>query len=1018
MPRFSIVVPAYKSEAYLEACMESVARQRFEDWELLVVVDGSPDASRAIAEARAAKDARVKVVNKERNEGIHRARVSGAQRATGDFVFFLDADDELHENCLEQMAEALAEKDCDILHVGIKVISVGVPEEECRTFESFINQEVEPLHGRQIAAAAYSAAEGFRQDWRFTQRAYRRELLQRAVALMTESRLGRNEDGYEYFVTACLAKSQVTRNDIVALDYYYGRGLNSSELLAGEAFVRTTAEFGACLDAISEFAAGFDGFATEELVAGSREKAIDLLFNDWRNRVSPSEQLAAAEGAAKVLGEKDVATQLVRLARDEAYAAWVGDLPLERARECARWYRLADALMQGSADPATRYGRYRAEARGHLMNLERRESPRELGAGEVVPVRSCEYERQSVRIFVTTHKDVELFESDVLQPVQVGPTPSRKRLLWAYQDDSGESIAERNPQYCELTTQYWAWKNVDAEVYGFCHYRRYFDFSEEAHEENAYGEVMEGYIGPEAQKRYGLDDASILRAVQDADVITTGVNDMRRFPEAYKCPADHYARAPHLFEEDLERVMSILVEAHPDYAEDVERFLGGHHACFCNMFVMRKELFQRYSAWLFPLLDTFVSSWDTSRYSHEGLRTPGHLAERLLNVFLLHERRTNPGLRWKQVQCVHFEHPERVVRPVARPLSRPGAQATVPVVLAADNNYVPMLATTIRSMLENASRECLLDIVVLEKDISERNERLLREGVMADFPNASLRLVDVSPYMGSRKLETSNDHISAETYYRFLIQEVMPGYDKVLYLDSDLIVEGDVCELYATELGDNLLAAALDVDFLGNLNLDKGERIAYASDVLRLADPYAYFQAGVLLLNLKGLRELCSTDEWLAMAAEGGYIYDDQDILNARCQGRVTFLENEWNVMIDCNGRIARIFSYAPAAVYDAFRRAYERPKIVHYAGFEKPWNPGGCDYGELYWSYARRTPFYEALLSRMSGAPSGVPAAARHERAIGERSPLRGVLDPVLPLGSRRRELLKAVARAARGRH
>lgn len=117
----------------------------------------------------------------------------------------------------------------------------------------------------------------------------------------------------------------------------------------------------------------------------------------------------------------------------------------------------------------------------------------------------------------------------------------------------------------------------------------------------------------------------------------------------------------------------------------------------------------------------------------------------------------------------------------------------VPVVLAADNNYVSMLTTTILSMLENASSERFFDVVIFEKDISPRNQDLMH-GFFSRFENARLRFVNVGELLGGRVLHTNNPHISAETYYRFLIQEVLPAYEKVLYLDSDLIVCGDVAE--------------------------------------------------------------------------------------------------------------------------------------------------------------------------------------------------------------------------------
>ena len=118
----------------------------------------------------------------------------------------------------------------------------------------------------------------------------------------------------------------------------------------------------------------------------------------------------------------------------------------------------------------------------------------------------------------------------------------------------------------------------------------------------------------------------------------------------------------------------------------------------------------------------------------------------------------------------------------------------------------------------------------------------------------------------------------------------------------------------------------------------------------------------MLVLNTAETRKLHPFETWLELASNSEYLYDDQDILNAECQGRVKYLDTAWNVMVNCDNRFKKVFSFAPANMFDDFMRAYADPKIVHYAGYEKPWKPGPCDMEELYWSYARRTPFYEQL--------------------------------------------------------
>ena len=79
-----------------------------------------------------------------------------------------------------------------------------------------------------------------------------------------------------------------------------------------------------------------------------------------------------------------------------------------------------------------------------------------------------------LKIFIANHKENNYIpECDFIQPVQVGSAFSKKQFDGMDKDNTGINISEKNPMYCELTAQYWAWKNIDVEYYGFFHYRRY-----------------------------------------------------------------------------------------------------------------------------------------------------------------------------------------------------------------------------------------------------------------------------------------------------------------------------------------------------------------------------------------------------------------------------------------------------------------------------------------------------------------------------------------------------------------
>jgi glycosyltransferase involved in cell wall biosynthesis len=109
LPRFSVIVPAYKVQAYLHECLESVLGQSYPDLELIAVNDCSPDACGAIIDEFAARDARVRPVHLTENVGLGRARNAGLEHATGDYLIFLDSDDSLTPDALRAIADRLKE---------------------------------------------------------------------------------------------------------------------------------------------------------------------------------------------------------------------------------------------------------------------------------------------------------------------------------------------------------------------------------------------------------------------------------------------------------------------------------------------------------------------------------------------------------------------------------------------------------------------------------------------------------------------------------------------------------------------------------------------------------------------------------------------------------------------------------------------------------------------------------------------------------------------------------------------
>lgn len=528
-------------------------------------------------------------------------------------------------------------------------------------------------------------------------------------------------------------------------------------------------------------------------------------------------------------------------------------------------------------------------------------------------------------------------------------------------DDDGENISALNPMYCELTAQYWAWKNLDADYYGFCHYRRYFNFSKTKYKEDEYGNILEQYPGEYIVEKYGQDESSVRKAVDGNDIIITERKDIRRMPGGRGNIIDQYGRAEYLHRGDIHLIHAIINELTPEYSKAADAYLHGHTTSFCNMYILKKDIFFEYCEWLFLVLAEFCKRTDMKLYSTEALRTPGHLSERLFGIFLRKKQMDNPRLKIKELQCVYFKKTD-----VQDNLDPVYSKNAIPIVFAANNNFVPVFATCLQSVIDTSSQNRNYDIVLIQSDVSTENKKILQE-MLQNHSNFSLRFYDASRLLSDYKLE-AKEHISVETYYRFLIQSAMPKYEKVLYIDCDLIVKKDLAELYDIDIDGYMLAAALDPDFIGQVNGANPTTREYAEQELHLSNPYAYFQAGVLLFNEKEMRKAHPLNQWLKFATKP-YRYSDQDVLNVHCQGRVKYLDMKWNMIFNCNHeRVPKVIAYAPAEIQEKYNAAHADPAIIHYAGFMKPWHNPNEEFAEDFWSVARKTPFYEKLIYSMNG--------------------------------------------------
>lgn len=261
----------------------------------------------------------------------------------------------------------------------------------------------------------------------------------------------------------------------------------------------------------------------------------------------------------------------------------------------------------------------------------------------------------------------------------------------------------------------------------------------------------------------------------------------------------------------------------------------------------------------------------------------------------------------------------------------------IPVFFAVDDRYIPFLAVTMKSVIENSSKENNYAFKVLYTNVSEENiekiKKYEQENISIGFVNLNKNLEEIKD-----KLYTRN-YFSNTTYFRLFIPELYPQYDKAIYMDSDTVILTDIAELYNEEIGDNLVAAIPD----GAVQTVPVFQ-EYVEKVVGVVDYNNYFNAGILVMNLKELREYKFQEKFLYLLEKVKFeVAQDQDYLNRLCKGRVKLLDFAWNKM--------------PVMGKDE-----GEVKLVHYNLGFKPWHFDNIPYQEYFWKYAQKTEFYDII--------------------------------------------------------
>ncbi|WP_168402887.1 DUF4422 domain-containing protein [Erwinia amylovora] len=613
----------------------------------------------------------------------------------------------------------------------------------------------------------------------------------------------------------------------------------------------------------------------------------------------------------------------------------------------------------------------------------------------------------NISIYTSHHKPSAFLSSPVIKPIHVGKANSLDEICCPG-DDSGDSISLKNPFYCELTAHYWVWKNTDISDYvGFMHYRRHFNFSDDQYkDEDVWGMVSCSEIDADYENEFGLDEDSIKKCIGDADLL---------LPKKWSVKAagninnfEHYKVSDHLHIEDYQNALDILTDKYPEYKKAVTLFNDAHNGYYTNMYVMKRDLFIEYSDWLFSILSDLEETLYFKNYSQQEKRVFGHISERLFNIFII-KKIADSKIKIKEIQRTFIRKETFNSYLLPQYISN-----SVPIVICSDDNYAMALGGLIKSIINNASSDKNYDLVILDNGLTVKNKHRILS-LIEDITNFSVRFFSVHAF-DEIKDAYIRPPFTIATYSRLFIPRLFRHFEKVVFIDTDTVVESDLAELIDISMGDNLVAAVQDIVMEGFVKFgniaesDDGIQTAgeYLKSKLALSKPEEYFQGGIMVFNIEAMNKESIFSRLMSELKGQSFWFLDQDIMNKVFHGRVHFLPLEWNVYHG-NGHTDTFYPNLKFSTYSRYLKARKTPKMIHFAGENKPWHTDKVDYYDNFIKNIQGTPWELEVYSKLIRLSA--PASTIHTKNIEIgllqtkiKRKLLPYLDRIAPRGTKRR--------------
>ena len=397
-----------------------------------------------------------------------------------------------------------------------------------------------------------------------------------------------------------------------------------------------------------------------------------------------------------------------------------------------------------------------------------------------------------LKIFITYHNNSKRIKNDIFAPIHVGAEIAQQgaiqNLSDILSDNIDNNISKRNKMYCELTAQYWVWKNYEKagnpDYVGFMHYRRHFLFDNDLPPINILGCREFDNIDDFYKQKIGFFDSSLIEnIVSKYDCIIGEKVDFTKFANKYQNKLNFNSRWAYcenkgLHEKDYDYMLNSVKRHFPEYTQVIDKFDKLTYNYWYNMFIMKKDLFFRYQNILFTILEDCEKNIDMSYYNSQGIRTLGYLGERLLTIFILKLQEEN-NVSIKEMPISFLKN--TLVKEELMPAFKDNYAV---IAMSSSNEYVPYLSVCLESIKKSIKPENNYDIIIFERNISEKNKQILQNQLASK--NISLRFINPMEIIKNYDLKFP-DFYNLECYFRLACPLILRNFDKVIFSDVDLL---------------------------------------------------------------------------------------------------------------------------------------------------------------------------------------------------------------------------------------